>query len=601
MARTLNGLRVVVATVGVLYLSPIVLAQSNGLLDLYDRARLSRGAVSGERLQTLNLINTRNRQQTDLFSNQSFTFPLEGSVDPDEYVVGPNDVFEVSLFLDGPALVPLSVSAEGNLQIPGARSINVAGLTLRKAHTAIQEVLAEAYENTPVEVSLMQPRQFYVHVTGAVPEPGRYHVYPVSRVEDVLKKAYFLLDYDPGLSNYTFRPSLRNVEIRRLDGSAESLDLVKYYRTGDISQNPYLQDGDIVHIPTFQLDENTVYIDGDVAFPGTYDLRPGDTVADLLVIGNGDDKIDDVASVRVVSGATGRVSSNYSADEIRQSASGMVLHPLDHVNVRRTSRINGTAEADGHVEYPGNYPIRIGESTLTDLLEMAGGFREDALVNGAYLDRLTDEERSLRDLPVSEAERLLGRPTGPYQFLTDTSDILQQMRLGDLDFLSRYYLARSLRTETRVAVDVARAIDEDADPVLLQDGDRLVVPRDEQTVRVLGQVVRPGAVDFRAATNIDYYLRAAGGQSPTAGPVYVIKAGTGQILLSGDASIESGDVVFVDSAEDLSITTDQERLALQLRDDRRRNAQFWFGAVTSVVSVVVSAVTIVTLIDRLGN
>src|SRR5690606_29639283 len=75
-----------------------------------------------------------------------------------------------------------------------------------------------------------------------------------------------------------------DVRVRSASGDSVRVDLARFFRTGDLSQNPVLQAGDAIVVPA--VDE-TVTLAGRVAYPGTYDYRPDDTLAELLRIANG--------------------------------------------------------------------------------------------------------------------------------------------------------------------------------------------------------------------------------------------------------------------------------------------------------------------------
>jgi polysaccharide biosynthesis/export protein len=198
---------------------------------------------------------------------------LEGAVDPDAYLVGPGDVFSVAV---GGALsteTQAIVSADGVLVVPEVGGFPVAGLTLAEARTRVQAGLRRIYRNVSTEVALAQPRQFFVHVSGAVERPGRHMMVPIARVEDAvaagmddqspllvrrlrLRRDVLRRDADEPL------PALRNVEVRRRDGSTERVDLLRYYATGDPTHNPYLRDGDAVYIPTLgRRSPEVVYVE----------------------------------------------------------------------------------------------------------------------------------------------------------------------------------------------------------------------------------------------------------------------------------------------------------------------------------------------------
>ncbi|MDX1531715.1 MAG: polysaccharide biosynthesis/export family protein, partial [Rhodothermales bacterium] len=115
--------------------------------------------------------------------------PLEGALDPTEYVVGPGDVFNVSIGGGVPVQLAATVTADGALVLPEVGSFTVAGLTLAETRERVQERLRRNFRNVETEVALAQPRQFYVHVSGTVDRPGRHVTVPVARVEDAVATA----------------------------------------------------------------------------------------------------------------------------------------------------------------------------------------------------------------------------------------------------------------------------------------------------------------------------------------------------------------------------------------------------------------------------
>ncbi|MEM6336168.1 MAG: SLBB domain-containing protein, partial [Bacteroidota bacterium] len=422
----------------------------------------------------------------------------------------------------------------------------------------------------------------------------RYLALPASRVEDVLKQAFFSVTFEDPVADARFRPALRNVLVRRADGSEVPVDMVAYYTGGERDANPYVMDGDVVYVPAFRPAISGVFVSGEVPFAGVYDYRDGDTVLDLLRLAAGPSGLEALGSVRLA--RTGEADQNLRIADLLRAESkgeaGVPVRALDNLHVPEPEARPATATAAGFVRYPGVYPIEAGQTTLAEFIARAGGFREDALVRGAYLERgATIEERRAVDF--------MQQPNiGRLPFLVDTSAVLQQTRLGDLDVLGRLYLARALSSENRVSVDVASALGGGGEPVVLYGGDRLVVPRDEQSVRVIGEVEQPGAVPFQASLNAEGYISRAGGRGGKSADVFVIKAGTGQLVEAKRATVESGDIVFVNRAGGDPINTDEQRLALQQLDRRNRNFQLVLQTIGVAASIGTTVAVIFNVFGR---
>ena len=222
---------------------------------------------------------------------------LEGAIDPQEYLVGPGDVFAIATGGAIPQQTEAVVSADGRLVVPEAGAFQVAGRPLATVVADVGAALQRRYRNVTTGVSLLEPRKFSVHVSGSVPAPGRYAVRAVARVEDALTEAMAETGTARGLAAYDRpierererRPALRNVLITRQDGTTDRVDLMRYFATGDVEANPYLRDGDAIHLPTFDPVREGVFVYGAVDRPAVYDVRPGDTAADVLGVASGRD------------------------------------------------------------------------------------------------------------------------------------------------------------------------------------------------------------------------------------------------------------------------------------------------------------------------
>ena len=500
---------------------------------------------------------------------------LEGAVDADAYIVGPGDQFAVSVGGAIPVQMTEQVGADGMLIIPDLGAIDVSGRSLADVRRSVEERLQAVNRNVPVAVRLASPRQFFVHVSGAVPRPGRYLAFPVARVSDVLEDAYNSMQglFNPNVRNEQdgallsvsserpqlregFRASFRNVTLTRRDGSTESLDLYRYFATGDTEHNPYVLDGDVITVEAYHVAREAVRVAGDVAYEGMYPYRPGDTVIDVLRLSMDPARLQEIEEVRVVRrGREGNAESFVL--NVREVLAGTrpdaPLMPADRITV--LTEETAVAYVNGWVEHPGPYPIQAGETTLRQLVEMAGGLRPDANVGAAFMTR---------------GESAYFKGDG---------------RTSDLDFFSRAYLRQSQQAN-RVVADVAAALRSPADDIVLYNGDRVVFPPDEGTVFVTGNVAQPGYVPYVPGQNAQYYIDLAGGQGADSRGVYVFEQNTGETLMGSNVPVVSGTTIFVDRRP---VAESPEMASLLLSDQAsRRQARI---ATTQTIITGISAIT----------
>ena len=519
---------------------------------------------------------------------------LAGPVDPDEYVVGPGDVFVISIGGGSAARqTSATVTADGLLVVAEAGTFEAAGRTLAAVRAEAGAALARANRASTTDVALAVPRQFSVFVSGAVPLPGRQAVSALGRVEDALDATtgtltpLDLADYAaPPQREVERRPALRNVTVTGRGGATSRVDLMRYYATGDLAYNPLLRDGDAVHLPTFDPLREGVSVGGAVDRPGVYDWRPGDTAAALVAVAAGTDLGGRAAAVRRTRATGGRAES---VEVPLAEAAALDVQPRDQVFVVAAAPDAGFATAVGAVAFPGSYPIRSGETTLAALVEAAGGLAPDALTRGAYV------ERTARAEPEAALD-VLARPSD--QVLTVAtldSTVTELGRQSALGLVGRRYYVQEYISTPRLSRDVPAALAGTGGPIVLRDGDRLVVPRDLGVVRVFGRVNTPGYVPFAEGLTAADYVGRAGGAGEGAREVYTVDARTGAFTEGPATPVLRGDAVFVDRPP-TSDSPQFEQLALQeereAREAERDRRQFLFQAVSTVVSVALLAVTI---------
>ncbi|MCY4159891.1 MAG: SLBB domain-containing protein [Bacteroidetes bacterium] len=498
---------------------------------------------------------------------QSGILALEGSVDPNEYLVGPGDVFSVMVGGVPPMEIPLTVSVSGILSLPEVGLLRAGGRSLADVEKEALERLESHYANTSVSIALTQARSFYVHVTGAVTQTGRYLMLPRSRVSDVIQQSlssglvktrrttedfqinFAVPDHEfkPEI-NDVYEPALRNIQVLHIDGTEDLIDFTRYQTTGNTDYNPVLQDGDRINVPAYHVIRDGIRIFGDVTWPGLYDWRPDDTIVSILDVAMGGRSLDEVDRFRIMRWNQGTYS--VITDQTIQSLgtdsiATQLLMPGDHITVYE--RESATASIEGWVTYPGEYRIEGGVTTLTQLVKLAGGLKEGANPNGAVLER-------------TSVDRLLDAPEIPLPLQEEAS--LRPIAVGaDLavQFTKGFQRSFSGEIGSHVAVDIAGALTGSGQDIVLYDGDRLVFPRDEGTVLVTGHVPQPGYVSFVPGMPASHYVDRAGGTGPATENIYVYGGSSGSVRRGEKEIVLPGDAVFVGWLEDLTVRNRQTR------------------------------------------
>jgi protein involved in polysaccharide export with SLBB domain len=508
---------------------------------------------------------------------------IEHPVDENVYVVGPGDVLTILVGGSEDLGGQIMISPEGHLFMPSTGGIPVAGKTLADAKKKIIDAMKSTVSTDDIQISLFRVRTFKVTVSGAVNYPGLVPVNAQARVSDAISMAGGLVETPPPfpkpvnplelqrqlpdpedveLTKDQYEElkeniaSKRNIFIKRRNGSTLHADMEKYLIAGDLDANPYLVDGDVIIVPTVQEDVAMVSISGAVRTPGEFEFAKGDKVIDMLNLAHGFAANADSTKIhiaRFVDGSDRVENFVYKLDWSDEASVAKVLQmplqPDDRVFIRNIAnfRERHTVEIDGQVVYPGDYALIEQPTYLSQVIEMAGGFTEDAALNAAYVVR-----RSYQDRKDNEFDRL------------------EYIAVRDMSRRERvYYRERSREIEGLISTDFVKLFkhgDKSYD-VKLQDEDLIVVPKKEFSVYVVGHVKNPGLVPFQENQKAKYYINEAGGYNTGAWKrrVRVKKAGTGEMLSVRSTKVEMGDIIVVpEKMEPENLARDVAQITVQL-------------------------------------
>jgi protein involved in polysaccharide export with SLBB domain len=332
---------------------------------------------------------------------------LLGPVD-DSYRLGPGDGLVLILTGDVETSMPLSVTREGFVLIPQVGVVPVANLTLAQLTDVLYSRLGRVYSGvrrgnsatTRFSVTVTRLRTNQVYVLGEVERPGSYMV---SSAGTALTSLY-------AAGGPTPNGSLRQVSIKRGGKIVATVDLYDYLLRGDASNDARLETGDIVFVPPRGMRARVI---GEVVRPGTYELKPNESLAELLAATGGFNSSADQRHVQVErvlpSGQRGvdgrdRTTIDIRADDLSNSGGRAVaVAGGDVVRVFSVAdRVRNTITIEGSVWSPGPLGLTPG-MTLSQAIRLAGGLKPDAYLGQVLVSRLhgdstrTQMRAALRD------------------------------------------------------------------------------------------------------------------------------------------------------------------------------------------------------------
>jgi protein involved in polysaccharide export with SLBB domain len=406
-----------------------------------------------------------------------------------------------------------------------------------------------------------------VQVSGAVIRPGEYALENGISVKNLIERAQGLKP-EAFLNRATlFRTS------EDLTLAAMPLDL-KGIMDGT-QADVQLKNEDLLFIPSrYDIQEETyVKISGEVNIPSTYPYATSMTVGDLILQAGGLLQSASNSSIeiarRVRDASSGKLAELFTISinpdlKLSEEESRLPLMPFDHVFIRKSPGFEREKliKVEGEINYPGEFAISSANERISDVIKRAGGLNQFAYPKGASLVRrtvyfkdVTPEEiqekniRAIREkvdpernLHLNQAELLLfERLDGKInaieekKLIEEQKKILENLNKNSIsDSLSRDSLFNKVRFKKQdvIGINLEEILRNPGtgEDLILQEGDILRIPKELQTIRMVGEVLMPTTARFVRNNNLRNYISQAGGFTEEAR-----KSKTYVIYANGDA------------------------------------------------------------------
>lgn len=397
-----------------------------------------------------------------------------------------------------------------------------------------------------------------VDLKGAVKHPGEYPLAPNLRVLDLIELSGGL---QTGFDQEYSLLARTNAEDGSVELTSISLREAKLLPAGD--HNPVLMPTDRLYI----FDSNTnraelltaeiavlkaqtpfgqlaplVSVDGSVNNPGTYPMTPGMRVEDLLRATGGMKEsafgASGVLARRVLQqGEYTRVDQYQVALTTRSVVSenlDTILQPYDQLSISQKPEWLSTPKRvtiEGEVTFPGTYSVDKRE-TLCGIIQRVGGFTENAYLFGTVFLResVRAREQKALDRMLEQLDDLLAEVHLSPGYQNDQK--LPANQSSD----ETYKIIKGLAPQKalgRLVIDMEGAVthcDERSD-LVLEDGDKIIVPKYLDEVSVVGQVYFPTSHKYRSERAALDYINLSGGTKELAQRehAYVVQA-NGEVI-----------------------------------------------------------------------
>ena len=371
-----------------------------------------------------------------------------------------------------------------------------------------------------------------------------FEIFTGARVTDLVKMA----------GGLTRLASLERAEIVRVDENRNYKTI--YFHLGkalegDPQENVPLENEDHVRIHSLLESKyrKTVTATGEVNRPGDYVYTEGMKLSDLLFKAGGfkESAYGREAEIvrREVAPGGELVRTRTLAVSPERAISGepnadVPLQEYDLLVVRQIPdwMVKIQVTLAGEVRFPGVYTLQKGER-LSSLIGRAGGFTPEAYLKAAQFTRITTQktqqeaiDKLVEDLELEVSQK--AQATGVFDREDiEANKLVLEARRGLIAQL------RKVKAKGRVVIRLADAetLKGTSGDVLLEDGDRIEVPKKMNVINVVGRVYNPTGVVYDPANDrLGYYLKTVGGPTESADPDHIF-------MLKADGSVVTRDNV----------------------------------------------------------
>lgn len=422
-----------------------------------------------------------------------------------------------------------------------------------------------------------------VEVKGAVFRPGMYNL------GEQVNSVRTLVEHAEGMTEdaFTNRAVMHRMKKdRTLEVIAVDIAGIMDGKVADIP----LKENDVLFIPTRQekIVERTLTIRGEVQYPGVYQYADNETLEDFVLQAGGlTDKASTVnvmVSRRVMDAKALRpdsiIAKTYTLSLkdgfVIDGTPGFKLMPFDEVMIRQSPAYveQQNVSITGEVMFAGLYTLDHHNARLSELFKKAGGATDQAYLKGARIIRKANEQEKQRMEAVLKMQReemqknllQLAASSNNSSALTQSSKDVERTNIEKFNVPSEY----------PVGIDLPEALanpGSDAD-IILREGDRLVIPQYNGTVKINGAVMFANTVAYENGKKASYYIDQAGGFASDAlkSKAYIIYMNGKVAKLSHGAKVQPGSEIIIpaklkrkmSTAEMMSMGTSMSSIAAMI-------------------------------------
>ena len=525
-----------------------------------------------------------------------------------DYIIGTGDEVIIEIWGDTQLRAIHIVDQYGKINIDKIGQIYVSGVALKNVKKKLLHKFQNVYSSLKgqkgtafLDISIGKLKSINVTFLGETMAPGIHAIHPYSTIITALMQT-------GGIDEIG---SLRDIQLIRNGKTITSLDIYEYFLKGNAESDLRLLNGDILYIP---IRYTTNFVTGSVMRPAIYELLPNETLADIIHFSGGL-KANSHQIINIHRIETQLTSSKTYLINLKTNPD-FILQNGDEIIVYEIAASDHQVYVYGQVKNPGPFAFDTQKETkLLDILELAGGIKDETYLKTMYWDVgeiiRNNPNTNYPKIIKFNISNLISGDTNENKLLQNWDIVLIRQNpnykspnkvmltgevkvpgiytiqkkwenLNDMLIRSGGFTSKAFQDGIQLYRNHKQVALKDFKIVLL-DGDSLMVPEHPGVVQILGEVNRPGLVQYDKKKSLRNYLENAGGYTQNAD-----KNNITIIFANGDVRIKKW--LFqpnIGEGSTIIVQLKEEQEPVKLNE-----------LTTSIASLITSMATLYLLLDK---
>ncbi|WP_163712849.1 SLBB domain-containing protein [Mangrovibacterium lignilyticum] len=441
-----------------------------------------------------------------LFNQDNLSFEPSVNIPvPSDYVVGIGDELSINVWGASQQTYLLQVDGNGSVNIPDLGPIKVAGQNFSKVRSNLLNRLSAIYNgmtgSNPNTFAEVSINNLRSIKVNVVGEAINPGTYTLPATASVFNALY--LSGGPNENG-----SFRSIRVMRDNKLAGEIDVYDYLLNNNTTNNIALRDQDILFIPTYHKRVEAI---GAFKRDAIFELKEGENINQLLSYAGG--FTDKASQARLL--ITRFTEDGYKLEDVKQDQ--FASFQLQNGDVIRAEEVINLFEnrvsIDGAVYRPGTYALEE-NMHLSDLFKKAGGLVPNYFASRGLIIRL-DSQLYPNTIPFDVNE-----------VLTGTNDPIIQKE----------------------------------DQVIIRD---IYSIGEQKTIRVLGEIMKPGEINFYRNMTLKDLIFMAGGMREAASESYIEVARRNSYEEAADVNSKMVSLYTFAVSRDLDLSSEDAAFILQ--------------------------------------